>query len=187
MCKIKYMTKAVKYILIINIIIYIISYKLYDDFLMNFVLYPISNENFHFYQLISYSFLHASTVHIVSNMFILLIIGPKVEKEYGFKKFIIIYLISSIFAGLSHSVFMNSPVVGASGAIWALMAIYGLTFSNDFFNFFLLVKIKVKYIIVFLFLMEVFSVFKLDGISHISHIGGVITGSLFYFLNKLKN
>lgn len=184
------MTKAVKNILIINIIIYIISYILYKnniDSMLSFVLYPISNENFHSYQLISYAFLHTSIFHIVSNMFILLIIGPKVEKEYGFKKFIIIYLISSIFAGLSHSVFMNSPVVGASGAIWALMAIYGLTFSNDFFNFFLLVKIKVKYIIVFLFLMEVFSVFKLDGISHISHIGGVITGSLFYFLNKLKN
>ncbi len=77
----------------------------------NFVLYPILNENFHLYQLISYSFLHGF-FHIFSNMFVLVLLGIRIEKELGSKKFIIIYIVSSIIAGLSHNILSNYPVVG---------------------------------------------------------------------------
>lgn len=183
------MTKIVKYILSINIIIYIISYILYSnnsDLIENFVLYPILNENFHLYQYLSYSFLHSSFMHLFSNMFVLVLLGPKIEKELGSKKFIIIYLVSGIISGLSHNILSGYSVVGASGAIWSIMILYGLMFRNEFFNFYFLIKIKVKYIILFLFLMEFFSIFKLDGVSHLAHIGGGVTGSLFYFLKKDK-
>lgn len=183
------MTKSVKYILLINIIIYIISYILNSNnsnLMENFVLYPILNENFHLYQLISYSFLHGSFLHIFSNMFVLVLLGIRIEKELGSKKFIIIYIVSSIIAGLSHNILSNYPVVGASGSIWSIMVLYGFMFRNEIFNFYFLFKIEVKYIILFLFLMEVFSIFKLDGVSHLAHIGGGISGTLFYFYNKIK-
>lgn len=184
------MTKTVKYILLINIIIYIISYILYSNnsnLIENFVLYPILNKNFHVYQLLSYSFLHGSFLHLFSNMFVLILLGQRIEKELGSKKFIIIYLVSGIIAGLSHNILSKYSVVGASGAIWSIMTLYGFMFKNEIFNLFLIIKIKVKYIILFLFLIEVFSVSKLDGVSHIAHIGGSVTGILFYFMKKKIN
>ena len=181
------LTKVVKQILILNIIIFTISYLMSEyksTLIVDFVLFPIESGYFQPLQLLTYMFLHSSLAHILFNMIALVLFGPDVERRLGSSKFLKIYLLSGIFSGLSHLVFMNSPVVGASGAIWSIMIIYTLYNPNNIFNVYFIIPIKIKYIASFLFLMELYLSFNNDGVSHIAHIGGAIFGFIAY---KISN
>ena len=69
-------------------------------------------------------FIHGGFAHIFANMFIFLFIGMAFEQRIGWKKFLIIYLITGICGTLTHA-FLNLdppgniiPLIGASGAIF---------------------------------------------------------------------
>jgi membrane associated rhomboid family serine protease len=76
--------------------------------------------------LVTYMFLHAGFQHLMTNMFVLFTVGRAVEKEVGTRRFSMIYLGSGVLAGLAH-VAVNPqssiPVIGASGAIFGLIAV----------------------------------------------------------------
>ena len=57
-------------------------------------------SNFHLYQLVTYLFLHASFMHILSNMFGLWMFGCVIENVWGPKKFLFYYISCGIGAGL---------------------------------------------------------------------------------------
>lgn len=113
-------------------------------------------------------------MHIAFNMYALNNIGRLIERVYGWKKFILIY----IFAGLSGSLasFLFSPYVsvGASGAIFGL------------FGAALIMGLKLKKYINSNFLGSLASVivvnvifgFSSTGIDNYGHIGGLLGGLL---------
>ena len=57
-------------------------------------------SNFHLYQLVTYLFLHASFMHILSNMFGLWMFGCVIENVWGPKKFLFYYITCGIGAGV---------------------------------------------------------------------------------------
>ena len=61
-------------------------------------------EDFHFYQLITYLFLHANFMHILSNMFGLWMFGCVIENVWGPKKFLFYYICCGIGAGLCQEI-----------------------------------------------------------------------------------
>ena len=56
-------------------------------------------NDFHFYQLVTYLFLHANFMHILSNMFGLWMFGCVIENVWGSKKFLFYYITCGIGAG----------------------------------------------------------------------------------------
>ena len=182
--------KAVKSILIINIIVFIavyMSFVLGMPIAKYLVLYPPTSDSFRFYQFITSMFMHGSLSHIVFNMIGLVIFGPEIEKTLGSYKFIIYYLLAGIIGAVSHFIFSDNPIIGASGAIWFLIMLYTLLMPNNIFNFYFLIPIKIKYITSILFAIEVYSAFRTaDGTSHIAHIGGALTAVIIYIINRLE-
>lgn len=78
----------------------------------------------------------------------------------------------------------NTPVVGASGAIYGVLVAFGILFPNaKLFLIFLPVPIAAKYFIPGLILLDLFSgvtgfsIFG-GGIAHFGHVGGAIIGFL---------
>ena len=57
-------------------------------------------DHFHLYQLVTYLFLHANFMHILSNMFGLWMFGCVIENVWGPKKFLFYYITCGIGAGL---------------------------------------------------------------------------------------
>jgi len=57
-------------------------------------------NDFHLYQLVTYLFLHANFMHILSNMFGLWMFGCVIENVWGPKKFLFYYITCGIGAGL---------------------------------------------------------------------------------------
>jgi membrane associated rhomboid family serine protease len=148
-------TPVVKWLLIINIAIFIIAflgervfqlslfmpkivYNEYDvaiglessPFIKIFGIYsPYLIGKFFFWQFITYQFIHSTFLHIFVNMFTLFMIGRHVERQIGSVPFLRLYLIGGVFAGLLNLVFhlfVQYPTIGASGSICAILATFGL-------------------------------------------------------------
>lgn len=81
-----------------------------------------------------------------------------------------------------------TPMVGASGAIYGLLAAYALYFPNsELFFIFIPFPIKAKYLVPGLMFVDLFlgvSNFSWDSIAHFAHLGGAITG---FVLIKIWN
>jgi membrane associated rhomboid family serine protease len=182
------MTKIVKNLLIINILVFLATIVL-DHLKLNiansFVLYPFTDERFSSFQLITYMFLHGSFTHILFNMLALAFIGPFVESEFGSKKFLLFYFISGIIGGLLQVYFFNMPCIGASAAVWGIITTYAVIKPNERLYLYFIIPVRAKYIVGFLFFLEVMALWTpSDGIGHLAHIGGAVSGVLFYLISK---
>jgi membrane associated rhomboid family serine protease len=82
-----------------------------------------------------------------------------------------------------------SSMIGASGAIYGIMAAFAYIFPNtELMLMFPPIPIKAKYLIPFYFVIEIYSNFNVvDNIAHLAHIGGGLTGLIIvYFWKKNK-
>jgi membrane associated rhomboid family serine protease len=72
-------------------------------------------------------FIHSGYIHLIGNLIFLSVFGPPLEKNLGVLRFILFYIVA-IFAAFYAHTFINPqssvPVVGASGAIAAVMGAY---------------------------------------------------------------
>lgn len=120
-------------------------------FILNFILRPyqlyllclvpqkfLSNPFENFYSIFTSMFMHADIFHILGNMFFLYLFGKAVEDRIGKWKFILVYLITGIAAGLAHT-FLTSepsiPTLGASGAVSGIMGGYLILFPKAKISF----------------------------------------------------
>ena len=82
--------------------------------------------------LVTHMFLHAGWMHLIGNMFFFFAFGVAMERRFGWKAFTFLYLAGGIFAAVceaaSHSTLHHAlptvPMVGASGAIAAVMGAF---------------------------------------------------------------
>ncbi len=82
---------------------------------------------------LSAAFLHGGLVHAIMNMLMLLLIGRIVEPVLGWPRLLLLYVIGAYAAAavefIAHPHSM-APVVGASGALSAVIAAYAMLFPN---------------------------------------------------------
>lgn len=91
----------------------------------------------HFVALLTGLFLHASLSHLVGNMVFLWVFGSHVEEALGREAFLALYLGGGVAASLLHmSVVLlrgqetSAPLIGASGAISAVLAPFAVRFHR---------------------------------------------------------
>ena len=142
-------------------------------------------SQFQFWQPITHQFLHSGIRHLYSNMIILLIVGPSVERKYGEVKTLLGYLMFGIAGGLLQMfMFGNTDdnMAGASGAVFGLLTIFAITDTSHYFRF---KWLKIRYFAIAIILLELFNL-KLtnDGIGHYAHFGGILAGLIFYLTQR---
>jgi len=95
---------ATKNLLVINVLAFVAMLLLKSTFGVDLNdlcgLHFFLASDFHFYQLVTYMFMHANFQHILFNMFALWMFGCVVERVWGAKKFIFYYISCGIGAGL---------------------------------------------------------------------------------------
>lgn len=148
---------------------------------------------------ITHQFLHGSIMHLLGNMFFLIVCGFAVEAAIGHWRFLLFYLLSGIAAGFSQ-VASNwesaAPLVGASGAIAGVMAMYLAVFRlrkiEFFYWFFFFVgyfRAPALLILPFYIGKEVYS-FHSDTSSNVAfmaHAGGFLAGAILIGIAILFN
>ncbi len=83
--------------------------------------------------LVTSMFLHGGWMHLIGNMLYLWVFGNNIEDVMGHGRFVLFYLLTGIVAALSHAVTdpaSQIPMVGASGAISAVLGAYLLLFPR---------------------------------------------------------
>jgi membrane associated rhomboid family serine protease len=139
------------------------------------------------YTLFTSMFIHSGFLHILGNMFVLFFMGIAFEQRIGRKKFLLIYLLTGVFAALTFSVIhLESDIllVGASGAIFGILGAFAYSYPRDEIVMpipvIILMMVRIKVIIGVLIFAAIESFFVLlgteDGTAHVAHIGGLVAG-----------
>src|SRR3989449_9961971 len=138
------------------------------------------------------NFLHGGWLHLIGNMWFLWLAGVILEDTWGRMLFSALYLVAGIAAMEFHA-WINPgsmvPLVGASGAIAALMGAFLVRFPGLkiemawLFGIFRAYRFKASayWLLPLWVLMEVFygSLFgQASGVAHWAHVGGFIFGAL---------
>ncbi|MCC6146585.1 MAG: rhomboid family intramembrane serine protease [Anaerolineaceae bacterium] len=79
-----------------------------------------------FWRLLTPALLHASLIHIGFNMYALYIIGRGLEQHYGHGRYLLLYILSTLGGNVFSFLFSPNPSVGASTAIFGLVAAEGV-------------------------------------------------------------
>ena len=195
-------TDTVKHLLIIHVLVYFATLLLGTQRYNLAVFYPTS-EFFRPYQIVTHMFMHGNLTHLFFNMFGLFMFGPPLESIWGPKRFLGYYLITGFGAlGLhllatyieiqmnpSMAGSINVPMLGASGAIFGLLAGFGMIFPNA--TIMLLIPpipIKAKYFVLIYAGIEFFLGVSNPngGIAHFAHVGGALVGVLLVLYWRYK-
>jgi membrane associated rhomboid family serine protease len=177
-------TKAVKYLLLVNLGFFLLEFLWRADLIYLFGLTPILVKKGMVWQLVTYMFLHGGLFHILFNMFALWMFGCDIERAWGTREFVKYYFITGIGAGLFTFILsFNSqiPTIGASGAIFGILVAFALMFPNRLIYVYFLFPVKAKYLVIFFALVEFLASFRhtSDGIGHFAHLGGMVIGYLY--------
>lgn len=78
----------------------------------------------------------------------------------------------------SYNRLINTPMVGASGAVFGLLLAFGMSFPNAIIYLYFAIPIKAKYFVILYGLFELYSGVSNSGgnIAHFAHLGGMFFG-----------
>lgn len=135
--------------------------------------------------LVTYMFVHGGLMHLLLNMWTLWLFGPRVERAWGASTFTWYYLWCGVGGWAFHYIFQPNAgvLVGASAAILGVAVAYASRWPNDEVLFFGVVPMKVKWLVLFMALINV-TMTVLDGgtaggTAYAAHIGGMLAGWIY--------
>ncbi len=190
--------------LLIELPIFYKSEALTENFFMNWGAQPCHILIFNkMYTLLTSMFLHGGFLHIIGNMFFLYIFGDNIEQTIGKRNYVIFYLLGGVVAAYTFAIFEGNsvclPMVGASGAIAAVMGAYLVMYPKSKVK--LLIFVFTASIPAWVFLafwggQEIYTSVRGisliqevgDQVAHWAHAGGFIFGLIagFIFKNRFK-
>lgn len=130
-------------------------------------------------------FLHGNLVHLLGNMWFLWVFGNNVEEAFGHAGYALLYLIGGIAATLAFVVAQPSatdPLIGASGAIAAILGAYLVLYPRHTvlsLVFVMLVPVPAALFLGLWFLGQ-FAVTD-PGVAWQAHVGGFVVGVVITF------
>lgn len=128
------------------------------------------------WRILASMFLHGGVLHFLTNMLAMFWLGRPMERIFGTKRFLVLYLGSGVAAGLTVT-FLGNPwdlTVGASGSLYGVMAgLFYLTLARQaWFTRESLRSIRMMILINFAI------TFLFPAISVYGHLGGFLAGFL---------
>ena len=142
-----------------------------------------------FWQPLTYLFVHAGFLHIFFNMFGLWMFGSVLERDWGGRRFLRYYLLTGVGAGLLNVAVSllwggpaaTVPTVGASGAIYALLLAFGVLYPHQPIFIWFLFPVPARIFVIIFGALAFISALQEpgSGVSHISHLGGMLIGLIY--------
>lgn len=190
---------AVTTLIIINVVIYVI-----DAFgpnnggtIMQRLAVPsdLLEQPWNFWKLFTYGFAHSpinadrGIWHLLFNMLGLFVFGMPIEQKYGKAEFLRFYCAAIIFSGMFWVAIKtfsgpDNPMIGASGAVTAVIVLMALNFPYREVLLFAIIPIQM-WILATLFVAIDFigSLQPGDEIAYEAHLGGAVFAALYFLLH----
>jgi membrane associated rhomboid family serine protease len=147
-----------------------------------------------FWPILTAMFVHAGWVHLLGNMLFLFIFGNNVEDRFGSVHFLVFYLAAGIAAAYAFALANPeslSPLVGASGAIAAVLGAYAFLYPQTKitllvpFLFFLPLRVPAWLVLGFWFVIQLpefqhaLGVVSSSDVAYFAHVSGFVLGLLY--------
>ena len=197
------MPPVIKFLLISNILVFLVELIFGLPLIRQFGLWPILPEEFvrvaqdrgYFinsfqpWQLLSYAFLHGGSMHLLLNMYALWLFGIALENLWGSARFAIYYLVCVVGAGFVQLLVVSLsvepgnyyPTIGASGGVFGVLLAYGMMFPRSII-FLLIPPIPIQarwFVLIYGAIELFFGITGTDsGVAHFAHLGGMFFGYL---------
>lgn len=181
-------TPMLRSIIIVNVALFIpMQLGIVRTFLIDwFALTPSSVLSGFVWQLATYMGLHGGFGHIFFNMLVLWMFSGELERVWGPRAYLRYYLVCGIGGGVAillQGLVRNPdmPTLGASGALYGIIVAYGLMFGERRVLFMMMFPMKARTFALVFFLFALYYNFagNADGVSHIGHLGGALTGFIY--------
>lgn len=137
--------------------------------------------NGEYWRLFMPMFLHVGFFHLLTNLFGLIIFGSMVERTFGVRNFIVVYLTAGVMGNAVSYLAGPNPGVGASGAVFGILGAFGVYLLM---NRRLLGQMGRQQLTSIGIIVAINVVFGLStsGIDNAAHFGGLLAGGLVAFL-----
>jgi hypothetical protein len=211
---------VIKNLIIINALVWLAQITVGRDLISIedlFALHHFSSPYYHFWQFITYMFLHSSEsfFHILFNMFALWMFGSTLENLWGPARFLAFYIVCGLGAGITQALaltydisqyntayelgqisvdqlymLINVPTLGASGAVMGIFAAFAYTFPNSQMIILPIpFPIKAKWALLGLAVLDIVGGLSSEstGIAHFAHLGGAAVGIVIVLIWNRKN
>ena len=137
--------------------------------------------------LFGHMWLHGGLLHIVGNLIFLWLFGNAVCSKIGNLYYLPVYAVLGLVAGISHLLFSDVPILGASGAINGVVGMYLVFFPENsiscFFCFLfwfwrpLWFSVRSFWMILLWFAFDILGAMRgAGGVAYLAHIGGFVAG-----------
>ena len=149
------------------------------------------------WRLVTAGFCHdrMSIFHLLINMLFLFWFGSRLEMKLGSAEFAAFYFSALLASGLTYVAVdmysgVNIPAIGASGAVWGVVAVYALLFPYERIYVYFLFPVEIRFLVLVYFLFDLHPVLLTlsgdgsmfgGGVAHAAHIGGAIFGFLYWY------
>ncbi len=180
----------------VNVAVFLYQVSLPPYELNRFVTqWGIVPDQLHLISLLTSMFLHGGWLHILGNMLFLWVFGRNVEDLIGGGRFLVLYLLCGVAAGIVHvmtNAYSPLPTIGASGAIAGVMGAYLIKFPRShivtlfpIIIFFTTLEIPAALLLLYWFLIQFLSGigslggadYTGGGVAWFAHVGGFIAGA----------
>jgi membrane associated rhomboid family serine protease len=189
-------------IIVLNALAFLLELAGGNDFVDHWAVIPAEiSSGHHLLTIVTGLFLHAGWLHIIGNMLFLWAFGPEIEDLMSRGGYLAFYLIGGVAATLAQVVAAPSssvPLVGASGAIAAVMGAFIVSYPRDRIRSLLviLVFVSVTYIpavlLIGIWVLIQFLSLGISGhgsgggVAYAAHVGGFIFGAVAVRLFEIR-
>jgi len=173
----------------------IVFTSVYEQFsipprLFDFIQKPWTLITFSFAHHFNYESGYADILHILFNMLVLYWFGRLFVEYLGGEKIIALYVLGGIASGLTYLLVFNtipyfkeisnfSGMVGASGAVFAIMVAISTLLPDYTFYLIFLGPVKIKYIVGFYIVTSFLGSIGSNSGGNIAHLGGALMGYIY--------
>jgi membrane associated rhomboid family serine protease len=134
--------------------------------------------------LFGHMWLHGGPLHLIGNLIFLWLFGNAVCSKIGNLYYLPVYVILGLVAGISHLLFSDASILGASGAINGVVGMYLVFFPENSIScfFFLLFRpvwftVRSFWMILMWFAFDILGAMRGGGgVAYLAHIGGFVAG-----------
>lgn len=130
-----------------------------------------------YWRFITPMFLHIGLIHLAFNSYFLYIIGPQVERPFGYMRFFLIYMGAGVTSSVLSMIASPSPSAGASGALFGIIGALGVYLYQNREMFGAFGKRRLNGIRNVILINLLFGLSP--GIDNWGHVGGLIGGVVF--------
>lgn len=139
---------------------------------------PSLIEHGYVWQLFTYMFVHANLSHLFFNMLALIMFGMMLERTIGSREFVLFYLVSGFLSGvISFLIYemagTNVVMMGASGAIYALLLLFSVIFPTSRILLFYFIPVQAPIaVLIFAVICVANEMFTVSNTANLTHLAG---------------